>query len=140
MCFTGKAKKTSRCDLCLSAGHRTDEYSLVADDNPGISRQMKAVESAVVAFSSAPKPGGGSRGNRSQDICRLFNAKRCNFRNCKYRHACRGCGGPHAALECPKQPDGPSWIGPGPMRQPRSQTGARMEDSTRRGIRTVVIS
>ena len=37
ICFTGKAKKVGRCDLCLSAGHPTEECSLGVDDDPGIS-------------------------------------------------------------------------------------------------------
>ena len=120
VCFTGKARKAIRCDLCLSAGHKTEECSLAGEDDPDITQRMKAVESAVVAFSANPQTGGAPRGYRSPEVCRLFNEKRCRFRNCKYRHVCRICEGNHAAADClspTKQPDHRANTGPGPIRR-----------------------
>ncbi len=73
--------------------------------------RFKAVESALRALS--PQQGGMPfRTSRSQELCRLFNEKRCNFRSCKYRHACRWCGGSHAGCECGARVE----RGPGPIR------------------------
>ena len=62
ICFTGKAKKVGRCDLCLSAGHPTEECSLGVDDDPGMLRQMKAVELAWWHFQVLPPLVGVVRG------------------------------------------------------------------------------
>ena len=32
-----------------------------------------------------------------EEICKLFNASRCGFSNCRYAHACYICYGPHPA-------------------------------------------
>ena len=39
ICFTGRAKRMGRCELCLSSAHRHDECPLVADEDPDIGRQ-----------------------------------------------------------------------------------------------------
>jgi len=44
--FTGKAKKTARCERCLSASHKSEDCSLPAED-PDIRKRLKAIESAV---------------------------------------------------------------------------------------------
>ena len=55
ICFTGKARKATRCDLCLSTTHKTSECSLAIDEDPDLGQHLKAVESAVIAF-SVPSP------------------------------------------------------------------------------------
>ena len=87
-----------RYELCLSSAHRHDECPLVADEDPDIGRRMKAVESAVVAFSAGGQ--GPQHQQRAREICMLFNDRRCKFRNCKYRHVCEGW---HPAVECTKE-------------------------------------
>ena len=120
ICFTGKARKATRCDLCLSTTHKTSECSLAIDEDPDLGQRLKAVESAVIAFSANPHGITGTRGIRSSEVCRLFNEKRCKFRNCKYRHVCRICEGNHPAPECPfpaKRADQAPGSGPGPIRR-----------------------
>ena len=120
VCFTGKARKATRCDLCLSAAHKTEDCHLTSDDDPDLAKRVRAVESAVVAFSGRPQ---GVR-IQSTEICRLFNERRCKFKNCKYRHVCHLCASNHPAIECPltpKQSGQPSSSGPGPMRMGRQQ-------------------
>lgn len=53
LCFTGKAQVAKRCDLCLSASHQTTECSLSSKMYPDLPSRMKAVETAVVAFSKS---------------------------------------------------------------------------------------
>ena len=47
--------KGKKGDLCLSAAHKTDDCHLTVDEDPDLAVRMRAVESAVVAFSSGPK-------------------------------------------------------------------------------------
>ena len=103
LCFTGKAQAAKRCDLCLAASHVTKDCSLSADLDPDLPSRLKAVESAVVAFAQS-----GSGGSERQlkrrphdDICRVFNEKRCYFRRCRYCHVCLGCTGAHPLIDCP---------------------------------------
>lgn len=96
VCFTGKARKATRYDLCLSAAHKTDNCHLTADEDPDLAVRMRVVESAVVAFSGRPK--------QPAEICHLFNEKRCRFRSCKYCHICQLCLGNHPAIDCPSAP------------------------------------
>ena len=51
VCFTGKARKATRCNLCLSAAYKTPECSLAMDEDPDVGQRLKAVKSAVIAFS-----------------------------------------------------------------------------------------
>lgn len=119
VCFTGKARKTTRCNLCLSAAHKTDDCHLTTDEDPDLAVRVRAVESAVVAFSG--------RTRQSTEICRLFNEKRCRFRSCKYRHICQICSGNHPVVDCsaaPKRGAQQAISGPGPIRvvrQPQHQ-------------------
>ena len=62
----------------------------------------------MVAFSGRPQ---GTR-VQSMEICRLFNERRCKFKNCKYRYVRHLY---HLAIECPltpKQSGQPSSSGP----------------------------
>ena len=40
VCFTGKARKANRCDLCLSTAHKTDDCHLAADEDPDLVVRM----------------------------------------------------------------------------------------------------
>ena len=116
ICFTGKARRSQRCDNCLSAAHKTAECYALGEEDPDAS--VRAMESALLALAQG---GGPARRPRSADVCRLYNEKRCNFKNCKYGHACRWCGGGHSGCEC-RSSGRPE---PGPMRHehPRGSGG-----------------
>ena len=121
VCFTGKVRKAIRCDLCLSTAHKTEDCHLTSDDNLDLAKRVRAMELAVVAFSGRPQ---GVR-VQSMEICRLFNERRCKFKNCKYRHVCHLCASNHPAIECLltlKQSGQPSSSGPSPMRMGRQST------------------
>ena len=89
ICFTGKAKMSERCDRCLSASHRTGDCSLASEDDPDVSKRLKAIESAVLAI-TWPSPMGKQRKprERSTDTCRNWNRNRCSFPGCGYIHQC----------------------------------------------------
>ncbi len=53
ICFTGKARKSVRCDHCLSAGHKTGECVVLGEEEGDVSGRVKAVESAVLALPQA---------------------------------------------------------------------------------------
>ena len=105
MCFTGKAKRMSRCDRCLSVAHKSEDCVLPGDDDPDVARRLKTIESAVVALT---QPGGSSDLPRnpvsSSEVCLKFNWNECRFRACKYAHRCAGCRGPHPASQCSVKP------------------------------------
>ncbi len=78
-------------------------------------KRLKAVESAVVAFSSNQTARPGVGGFSPSDVCRLYNQKRCRFVDCKFRHACKRCGAPHPVLDCqipPKPFEQSNRLGP----------------------------
>lgn len=118
ICFTGKARRAQRCDICFSAAHRASECDTL-DEDPDMAKRVKAVESALVAFSTNPQSTPGRAG--SSELCRLYNGKGCHFRNCKFRHACKWCDGCHAALDCraPSRQD----AGAGPIRREPTPRG-----------------
>ena len=116
LCFTGKAKRVARCELCLGSSHTAEECALASEDDPDISKRRKAVESAVVAFSGKGQSG---KASKATDLCRLFQQNRCTFQNCKYRHSCKRCGGAHPGMECqrPVGSQGQGPAAPGPVRR-----------------------
>ena len=117
--FTGKAQVANRCDLCLAATHTTRECSLASDGDPDLPTRMRAVESAVVVFASrggaqpVDRRQSGSQRRLQDDICRVWNEKRCYFKRCRFRHACAACAGNHPMVDCPN-----GGTGGGPVRQP----------------------
>ena len=113
ICFTGKAKKSERCDRCLSATHRADDCSLAAEDDPDVTKRLKAIKSAVVAL-TRPSSGGRPREprERSSETCRNWNRNRCSFPGCLYTHLCTSCRGNHPALECPTRSSNTTPVGP----------------------------
>lgn len=110
ICFAGSARMSTRCDLCLSLTHPTMDCPLVEDSDPEVGSRLKAIESAVLAM-SRPHTGlpnmGNPLGGASPEVCRNFNNKRCTFKWCRFRHVCRGCGGPQPALDCCERVRGP---------------------------------
>ena len=70
---------------------------MALEDDPDMGKRLKAVESAVVAFSASQR---GKVLAAQDEVCRLFNQKRCHFLDCKFRHACKRCGGTHPVLDC----------------------------------------
>ena len=95
ICFTGKTRRSQRCDSCLSAAHKTAECYALGEEDPDAS--IRAMESVLLALTQGGVP---ARRTRSADVCRLYNERRCNLKNCKYRHACRWCRGGHAGCDC----------------------------------------
>ena len=114
ICFTGKARKSPRC---LSAAHRTVDCYALGEEEFDVNGRVRVMESALLALSQ----GGSGKGTRTSDVCRLYNEKRCNYRNCKYRHVCRWCGGAHAGCEC--RSSGKPEAGPGPIRHEHTRSG-----------------
>lgn len=120
LCFTGKAKMGLRCDYCMSHTHESEACTEAGDEDPGLGKRVKAVESAVLALASQPP----KRDFRSQETCRLFNEKRCKFRYCRFRHVCQTCGGNHPVSDCTP---GMKRVGP----QPSSGSGPRSHVTNR---------
>ena len=124
ICFSGAARTGVRCELCLSLSHPTGECTLVCDPDPDISTRLKTLESAVLAFTSR-SPQQGAPLAKLPDICRNWNVGRCRMPQCRYRHACRVCGGPNPAFACCDRPLGPRSnpnlhpLGPLPPGEPR---------------------
>lgn len=65
--------------------------------------------SGAGAETAAPRAQGNRGSGRSNDACNKFNDGRCNNRDCRYRHICRGCGSvSHALVDCPSKAGGSS--------------------------------
>ena len=71
VCFTGKAAKAARCERCLSAGHATDDCSLPGEEDPDVSKRLRAIESAVVALTQAKPPAATTRPQMAE-LCRKY--------------------------------------------------------------------
>ena len=102
ICFTGKAKRTGRCERCLSAAHKTEECSLLNEDDPDMAKRLKTIEAAVMALtqsSSSSMPRG-----QSGELCRKYNRGECTFRYCKYGHRCATCGETIQQWSAPQRP------------------------------------
>ena len=137
LCFTGKAKRGGRCDHCLSAAHKSEDCSMWGEEDPDSKKRMKAMESAVISLSTGPARQGGQPGGRNlpigqkphqqSQICRLFNAGRCTFRFCRYRHVCQVCEGGHPSRDCQmkvRRDEQQLTATGGPMRRPQQNNQA----------------
>ena len=131
ICFSGVARTSKHCDLCMSLTHEVKDCALANKGDHDVGTRLKAIESAVLPLTSATpstSTGTPSRPSRSE-ICWSWNENRCSFPGCRYRHVCRVCEGPWPALECCEHPLGP-------VRQPvaapisRTQFG-RPRDATK---------
>eukprot|EP00731_Ephydatia_muelleri_P032923 Em0024g467a len=81
--FTGRAKAILRCRHCLSDSHTTAHCTL----------------DATLGTPTQVHPNAGSS---SSEICRSYNARRCQYVRCRYRHVCQECSYPHPWIQCPK--------------------------------------
>lgn len=46
--------------------------------------------------------GGSSSAAANRSTCNNWNSKGCTYNNCRHRHVCSNCGGPHTKRECTK--------------------------------------
>ena len=69
------------------------------DRNPDLGKRVKAVESAVIALATNPgtKP---KQPSKPQEICQLYNVRRCRFCFCRYQHVCQLCEGNYSIGDC----------------------------------------
>ena len=76
-------------------------FPSISGPDPDLPTRIKLLESAVLAIAAptAQQPAGRPR-TLSQETCRNWNLGRCRFSQCRYRHACRVCGGPNPAILC----------------------------------------
>ena len=100
ICFTGRAQQTNRCELCFNSSHQTKECALMAEPDPELPSRLKAVETAVVSLATRRSP---ESKPATRATCNLWNANRCRFARCRFRHACSGCGEPHPFVSCPRR-------------------------------------
>ena len=100
ICFTGWAQQSSRCELCFNSTHQTKEYALMAEADPELPARLKAVEAAVVSLATHRLP---ETKPTMRGTCHLFNANRCRFTRCRFRHACSRIGEPHPVISCPRR-------------------------------------
>jgi len=123
MCFTGKARRTGRCERCLSVAHKSEECLLPGDEDPDVARRLKAIETAVVTLTQSGSA--GAQRGLSMEVCRKYNWSECRFRACKYSHRCAVCRGTHPASQCAaknSQTDqGTNSTQLGPVRRPATQ-------------------
>ena len=57
VCFTGKARKATHCDLCLSAAHKTEDCHLVSDNDLDLVKCVRAPGSVVSLLIGVEKSG-----------------------------------------------------------------------------------
>lgn len=120
ICFAGSARTGIRCELCLSLSHSTRDCSLVGDQELDVPARLKTLESAVLGFTSSTSQQQVSTPRaRAMEICRNWNLGRCRMQQCRFRHACRICGGPNPAFACCDRSLGPRVD---PNQQPLGQT------------------
>ena len=112
ICFSGAARVSKRCELCLSTTHEARECALAGGGDHDVGSRLAAIESAVLTFASVGSRAGQPPTARpfKREICRNWNENRCTYTKCRYRHACRVCFGPRPAIECCERVLGP--VGP----------------------------
>lgn len=100
VCFTSKARRGQRCELCLSSSHGSGECILAGGDED-LRSQLMALESARGTATQITAGRMVPSGYEWTDICKLFNEGRCSYKICRFRHACITCGGEHPAIANP---------------------------------------
>ena len=126
ICFTGKAKRTGRCERCLSAAHKTEECSLPNEDDPDMAKRLKTIEAAVMALTQSSSS--SMLQGQSGELCRKYNRGECTFHYCKYGHRCATCRGRHPAVECPSK--APSSRPRGEREPPRPNAQGHATEAT----------
>ena len=101
LCFAGS-------ELCFATTHSTKECAQQGDPNPGVRNRLRAIEKAVLSMMpraappSAPTPRTGDQQCApSGQVCRNWNANRCNFPYYQHSHVCSSCRGRHPVGACP---------------------------------------
>ena len=99
---------------CIADGIKDPQIWKRVDAN--LEAQCLVIKPAYPGPASASTSGGAS-GNRAgphpaanrnpnpalsgeSPVCFKFNGRGCTLENCKFRHICRACGGPHGAWGC----------------------------------------
>lgn len=88
ICFAGQARKTARCDICLSSQHSAKECALSPEPDPDATTRLRTLESVVLALvrpttqPSLPKAAIANTG--PGQVCRLWNVGRCHYRRCRF--------------------------------------------------------
>ena len=104
ICFAGQARRTARCDICLSSQHSTRECALSSDPDPDAATRLRTLESAVLALVQPTSQPSTSRNTTSNlgpgQVCRLWNVGHCHYCRCRFHHVCKGCGGDRPAYLC----------------------------------------
>ena len=120
VCFMAKGKRSTRCKICLSAGHHTADCPAREEEEPSLAERIKLVESLLIGPAKSPR-----YPSNSTEIRKKFNMKRCW---CKYHHVCSTCKGNHPALDCPMvgQHKGQYTQGPGPLHHEPAKNPARL--------------
>ena len=77
--FTGRAKAIPCCKHCLSDTHLTANCFL--EPNLGVAQPQSTFGTSIPSSSA--------------EICRNYNAGRCTYNRCRYRHICQDCSYPH---------------------------------------------
>ena len=106
LCFTGKARARTICQICMSSDHATAQ----CPEGPYGSCWPLGFGQPPNAQTAPPYPSSGpalakSSGRRSRDICGLFNSRSgpatCTYKACKFVHVCSECRGQHPRPSCP---------------------------------------
>ena len=106
ICFAGVARSSVRCDLCLSLHHHSKDCAMVADADPDVGSQLKAVESAVLVLAQPrwqmPSPTGptGGRGGGRQPNPAVISTGAGALSGGAAIDTYAGCQGPQPASEC----------------------------------------
>ena len=95
--FTGRAKSIPRCPHCLADDH----IGVHCPHNPnpplfGWVQGATQTHFQTQQLASQKSP-------TTQEVCRTYNANRCRYSRCRYRHICSDCGAGHPALNCPQR-------------------------------------
>ena len=101
ICFSRVARTSKCCDLCLSLIHEVKDCALANEGDHDVGTRLKAIESAVLALTSATLStlAGTPNCPSRSEICQSWNENRCSFPHCHYCHVCRVCEGCKHPLE-----------------------------------------
>ena len=100
MCFTGRATRACRCEICFASTHTERECAQHKDPDPDVTSRMKSPRAAAAGLPVHP----------SGETCRKWNsATGCTFPRCRHSHACSSCGGGGGGLTRPPVVAGDAW-------------------------------